>query len=251
LSIRGTWSAHDILTDLCCTSEEYCVSSRRHSAHAGMLAAARSVKALAEETIRHELERNPNYSLLLVGHSLGGSVAAILGELWADTFRHLRVYCYGPACVAPLNDMDRKRVISVVLEGDPFSSLSLGHVADVSKALATLCDDDELRTMVLTVTDGPLDMLDSEHIRWCNEKMEEIRTQMLGAKLYPPGRLLFLSYRNDPKGRKGIQQIREITPDVYGELKISARMFDLSRHVPRVYHRRLKNVIRHFSREVR
>ena len=105
--------------------------------------------------------------------------------------------------------------------------------------------------MVLTVTDGPLDTLDSEHIRWCNEKMEEIRTHMSGAKLYPPGRLLFLRLLNDRKGRQSIHQIREITPSVYSELKISARMFDLSRHVPRVYHRRLKNVIRHFSREVR
>ena len=215
-----------------------------------MLAAARSVKALAEESVRRELERNPQYSLLLVGHSLGGSVAAILGELWSDTFRDLRVYCYGPACVAPMNDMDRKRVISVLLDGDPFSSLSLGHVADVSKALALLCDDDEFRTAVLTVTDGPLDTLDSEHLRWCNEKMEGIRVHMSAAKLYPPGRLLFLSLHNDRSGRKGIPQIREITPSVYAELKISARMFDLSRHVPRVYHRRLKNVIRHFSREL-
>lgn len=207
-----------------------------------MLAAARGVKALAEETIQRELRNNPDYSLLLVGHSLGGSVAAILGQMWADTFRDVHVYCYGPACVAPMNDMNRDRIISVILEGDPFSSLSLGHVADTSKALAHLCENDDLRTTVLTVTDGPLESLDHEHLQWCKDQMDEIRKDMTGMKLYPPGRLLFLTYLID---RKGPQEIREVPPSLYSELKIGARMFDLSRHVPRVYHRRLKNALRH------
>ncbi len=213
-----------------------------------MLAAARGVKALAEETIQRELDKNPGYNLLLVGHSLGGSVAAILGQMWAKTFHDVHVYCYGPACVAPMNDMNRDRVVSVMLEGDPFSSLSLGHVADTSKALAHLCDDDDLRTTVLTITDGPLHTLDQQDLRWCKDQMEEIRNHMTGSKLYPPGRLLFLSYLMD---RKGPQEIREIPPSVYGELKISARMFDLSRHVPRVYQRRLKSALRHRTAELR
>lgn len=241
LSIRGTWSAHDILTDLCCTPEEYFVSSRRHRAHNGMLGAARAVKALAEEIIEKELNDNPEYTLLLVGHSLGGSVAAILGQIWSDYFRGVTVYTYGPACVAPMNDMNSDKIVSVLLEGDPFSSVSLGHVADTSRALAYLCDEDDLRTAILTVTDGPLDSLDKEDLQWCSDKMEDIRKHMTGEKMYPPGRLLFLS---DPEGKKGPPVIQEIPPNEFDELKISARMFDLSRHVPRVYQRRLKNALR-------
>jgi hypothetical protein len=76
LSIRGTWSPHDVLTDLCCTPEDYIVGKRQHQAHNGMLEAARGVDSMAQELIAQELEEHPDYSLLLVGHSLGGSVAA-------------------------------------------------------------------------------------------------------------------------------------------------------------------------------
>jgi hypothetical protein len=76
LSIRGTWSPHDVLTDLCCTPEDYTVGKRQHQAHNGMLEAARGVASIAQELIAQELEEHPDYSLLLVGHSLGGSVAA-------------------------------------------------------------------------------------------------------------------------------------------------------------------------------
>jgi pimeloyl-ACP methyl ester carboxylesterase len=211
-----------------------------------MLEAARTVKTLAEDIIAKELDDNPDYNLLLVGHSLGGSVAAVLGQLWAETFRDVTVYTYGPACVAPMNDMNSVKVVSVLLEGDPFSSVSLGHVADTSRALAYLCEEDDLRIAILTVTDGPLESLDKEDIRWCNGKMEEIRKQMSGEKLYPPGRLMFLS---DPEDKKAIPTIQEVPPFVFDELKISARMFDLSRHVPRVYQRRLKNALRRRTAE--
>eukprot|EP00429_Kryptoperidinium_foliaceum_P016080 CAMPEP_0176028474 /NCGR_PEP_ID=MMETSP0120_2-20121206/13976_1 /TAXON_ID=160619 /ORGANISM="Kryptoperidinium foliaceum, Strain CCMP 1326" /LENGTH=173 /DNA_ID=CAMNT_0017361685 /DNA_START=17 /DNA_END=538 /DNA_ORIENTATION=+ len=158
--------------------------------------------------------------------------------MWGNTFRDCKVFAYGAACVAPMDDMDTKRIVSVLLEGDPFSTLSLGHVR---QALAYLCEEDDVRKTILTLTDGPFDSLDRDGLKWCKEQMEEIRSRMTSEKLYPPGRLLFLSVPDD---RKGIARIREVPPSVYGELKISARMFDLSRHVPRVYHRRLKNVLR-------
>ena len=239
LSIRGTWSAHDLLTDLCCTSEEYFAASRRHGAHNGMLAAARGVKTMAEEIIAKELKENPDYTLVLVGHSLGGSVAAILGQMWVTMFRGIKVYAYGPACVAPMGDMNKNCIVSVILEGDPFSSLSLGHVADTTCAVAHLCETDDLRTTVLTITDGPIKDMDMEDLRWCHERMKEIRKQMTGEKLYPPGRLLFLS---DPVDRKGSPEIWEVPATVFEELKIRPLMFDLSRHVPRVYQRRLRSV---------
>ena len=206
-----------------------------------MLGAARAVKALAEDIIEKELKDNPDFTPLLVGHSLGGSVAAILGQMWSGTFRGVTVYTYGAACVAPMNEMNNHNIVSVMLEGDPFSSLSLGHVADTSRALAYLCEEDDLRIGILTVTDGPLETVENDELRWCSEKMEEVRRQMTGEKLYPPGRLLFLS---DPKGKQGRPMIHEVPPCFFDELKISARMFDLSRHVPRVYHRRLQNAMR-------
>jgi pimeloyl-ACP methyl ester carboxylesterase len=206
-----------------------------------MLAAARGVMSMAEAIIEEELENNPDYSLVLVGHSLGGSVAALVGQMWADTFRGVRVYAYGPACVAPMDDVNRNLVVSVLLEGDPFSSLSLGHVADTSFAVAHLCEEEDLRTKILTVTDAPFATLEKEDLKWCTEQMEGMRSQMTGVKLYPPGRLLFLG---ESKVKKGATVIREVPSSFYGELRISPRMFDLRRHVPRVYQRRLRSARR-------
>ena len=213
-----------------------------------MLAAARGVMSLAEEIIEQELDSHPDYSVVLVGHSLGGSVAAVLGQMWADTFGGIRVYAYGPACVAPMDDISRKIVVSVLLEGDPFSSLSLGHVADTSFAVSHLCEDEDLRTNILVVTDGPLDTMDKGDLRWCKDRMEEIREQMTGAKLYPPGRLLFVGASENRKGRS---VIREVPSSFYGELRIGTRMFDLRRHVPRVYQRRLTSALRSFEKPYR
>lgn len=201
--------------------------------------------AMAEDIIQQELETNSDYSLVLVGHSLGGSVAAVLGQMWADTFRGVRVFAYGPACVAPMGDINHNLVVSVLLEGDPFSSLSLGHVADTSIAVAHLCEDEDLRTTILAVTDVPIETMDKDDLRWCKERMEEIREQLTGAKLYPPGRLLFMG---GSEYKTGIVVIRDVPPSFYGELRIGTRMFDLRRHVPRVYERRLKSALRRLER---
>lgn len=203
---------------------------------------------MAEKLIQQELKKNPDYSVVLVGHSLGGSVAAVLGQMWVDTFQGIRVYAYGSACVSPMDDISRKLVVSVLLEGDPFSSLSLGHVADTSFAIAHLCEDEDLRTNILVVTDGPLDTMDNDDLRWCKERMEDMRKQMTGLKLYPPGRLLFVSASENKKGRT---VIRDAPSSFYGELRIGARMFDLRRHVPRVYQRRLTSALRSLQKQDR
>ena len=276
VGIRGTWSANDVLCDLCCTSEEYRVSPNRNSrrkhlsrrtkykAHHGMLEAARGVDELLRETIMKELDADPTLSLILVGHSLGGSVAAVLGTLWEDTFDDIVVYAYGAACVAPpnvLSSLDRGgktsvTIVSVVNEGDPFPSLSLGHVADVSVALSTLCENPDLRNTILIHTDGRIDDLDEHDKKWCSETMQELRNSMTGEKLYPPGRLLFLPSLFSGKESKHLDQedkearVCEVTPDFFHDLVIGPKMFDLSRHVPRLYHKRLLKSLAHAKAEV-
>lgn len=102
LCIRGTLSAKDLLTDLCCTAEGFLSheeeeeeamlkqeegeekynesetfqkrsvqSKYNYRAHQGMVQAARGVSKMTYEMIRSELDRNPDYKLVLVGHSLG------------------------------------------------------------------------------------------------------------------------------------------------------------------------------------
>jgi hypothetical protein len=226
-----------VLTDLCCTSEEYFVGRRRHKAHNGMLAAARGVSSMAEEIVAEELEENPGYSLLLVGHSMGGSVAAILGNMWEQKFADTTVYAYGPACVSPENDRGSCNIVSVLVEGDPFSCLSLGHVGDASCALSHLCENAELRSTIQRRTDGPTEYLEDRDLEWCSEAMKEIEEQMIGEKLFPPGRLLFIT--NVSKSHR-TSTIREVPTDFFRNLRVGPRMFDLSRHLPRLYEARLR-----------
>lgn len=264
LCIRGTLSPKDILTDLCCTAEDflsheeeqeagqsYSETTRsefkakyRARAHQGMVNAARGVANMTHELIRAELESNPEYNLVLVGHSLGGGVASILGTFWRDTFPGLNVYAYGCPCVAPLNAYPTidESIISVVGEGDPFSCLSLGHLADVSTALSILCKDVELRNQILnrTTESGNDEMTDNDMI-WCKSTLDSLTQQspsegnMTTEKFYPPGRVLHM------KGNLFGSDLDEVTltevrsEDIFRHLKLHSRMFDLSLHIPHRY----------------
>jgi hypothetical protein len=162
----------------------------------------------------------------------------VLGTLWEDTFPNIVVYAYGAACVMPDRGQEESgiTIVSVMSEGDPFSCLSLGHVADVSIALAQLCENPELRTTILMRTDGSIPAMEERDLRWCSSTMQEMRESMVGEKLYPPGKLVFL---RRGEGRRDCHA-QEVPAGFFRDLVIGPRMFDLSRHVPRMYEARLR-----------
>lgn len=67
------------------------------------------------------------------------------------TVHYLSRTGYGMPCSFPFND-ERDQIISVVGEGDPFSAISLGHLADITKALSQLCQDRGFRDEILQRT---------------------------------------------------------------------------------------------------
>lgn len=244
MSIRGTWSARDILTDLCCTGEDFETPSGTKHAHHGMLEAARGIATDVEEAVQTFLNTNAEYSLVIVGHSLGGGVAAVLGTLWEDVFPGVHVYAYGCPCVGPLNvePTSSKSIFSVVGEGDPFSSLSLGHIAELSSAIAYLCKNESLRTAALIHSDGPVEQMDEQDLKWCYEAMEEIRGQLDGNTMYPPGRILYISRSNLNEAVDDAIALREMPPSYFRDLRLHARMLDISRHVPTMYENYLQRL---------
>ena len=267
VGVRGTWSGHDVLVDLSCTSEEYQVALQKYRAHKGMLDAARGVDQLAKDIVEKEFENYPDYKLIICGHSMGGSVAAILGTLWRKSFQQsIKVYAYGPACTFPLENKDDEKdnalsIVSVLNEGDPFSCLSLGHVADLSYCLDRLCDDGDLRSTILWRTDGKTPEMEERDLQWCEESLLKLKQRPSNDQstakntLYPPGKLILLrTDRHDDKihdrwmeprkipfknrARKGCYA-QPVPKSAFQDLVIGPRMVDLTRHVPKLYESRL------------
>ena len=95
--------------------------------------------------------------------------------------------CVGPIGACPTIN---RNIISVVGENDPFSCLSLGHLADLSAAISKICEDYELRNEILLRTQSYNDEdLHDEDLSWCHETMEALRSEVMNAeKLFPPGK---------------------------------------------------------------
>ncbi|KAI7826983.1 hypothetical protein BC939DRAFT_109961 [Gamsiella multidivaricata] len=111
LVLRGTKSLHDLMIDLTCDAADLWLDhdttplvdsqgnivdreaqqqrrKRPFKVHGGFLKAARTIASAdtigIQEKVKAALESRPDYSLLLVGHSLGAGIASILSMLWAD-----------------------------------------------------------------------------------------------------------------------------------------------------------------------
>lgn len=295
LGIRGTLSPRDVLTDLCASSENFIVEDALEDvdsigdigyagevyasstlmtpaanngravkppllvgrAHKGMLDAAKSVARMTATTITEELQSNPEFSLIIVGHSLGGGVAAVLAAMWSRRFPdRIKSFGYGNPCVFPLDWCrspslssrgdylieECSNIVSVVAEGDPFSRISLGHVADITKALSQLCQNKGFREEILRRTDvgksdNVKDMSDEE-FTWCANAMAFLRQQMTSEKLYPPGQVYIMGgslFEFNAEGRGSMGMIKRVDAIKFKELKLHARMFDLSLHIPARY----------------
>jgi len=279
LSIRGTLSARDILTDLCCTADDFCTDdgasddeeddnaesvngaaeglvnaaaealqnkfrhkNKAYRAHHGMLESARGVAKMTRKFIASELAAHPDFSVVIVGHSLGGGTAAVLGAMWQDTFPGLAVYAYGCPCVGPLNasPTTNKAIISIVGEGDPFSCLSLGHLADISVAVSQLCRHQKLRDEILKRSGGRVEDMREEDLFYCYDAMEALRKHMNKEKFFPPGRILYMGGALFGDSKK--VTLKEVSADFFRDLKLHPRMLDLSRHAPIRYESALQKL---------
>ncbi|KAK3233400.1 hypothetical protein CYMTET_56300 [Cymbomonas tetramitiformis] len=79
LGLRGTASIDDVLTDICATSDPITLAGGH--AHSGMLEAARWVVQQTAETLAKIFADNPDYTLRVIGHSLGAGTAALVSYL--------------------------------------------------------------------------------------------------------------------------------------------------------------------------
>lgn len=177
-----------------------------------------------------------------------------VAAMWKQRFNgRVRSIGYGNPCVFPLNITDNfDNIITVMGSGDPFSSISLGHLADLTKALSKLCQDRGFRSEILERTGGKLianakDMSKEDH-DWCVNSMDAIRVSMDSEKLLPPGQIYHMSgpliefQPNKGSSSGDAAMLKPVDAKIFNELKVHARMFDVSLHIPARYEMILKRL---------
>ena len=228
-----------------------------------------------EDIIEDFFEENPDYSLVLVGHSMGAGCCSLLATFWEKKFENLKAYLFGGPCVAPLDShpTNKTSIVNVIIEGDPFRCLSLGHVADLSAAVARLCEDSDLRRTVLKRTGGHVHDMTPEDLKFCGDKMVEMRSQVMTHcdKMFPPGRIFHVTrlapmirtgqlsqdeYDSDIEDEADLDAvplgeiaIHEVRPEFFNELVVCPRMFDISRHLPSLYEDTLSSLMEREKRK--
>jgi hypothetical protein len=249
LCVRGTWSAHDVLSDLCCQPEELTLPLRtidklkgvssRIRAHHGMLQAAMLLKEDVENMLLQELLKNPGFELVLVGHSMGGGLCALLGMLLKETVRApMAVYVYGAPAVVAFDDWQttlNANIVSVVMDCDFFSRLSIGHLKDIGSAVTKLCEDRDLRERIMLACRKTAGQnMTPESTQWCQTTYSHLKKCMTSNKLVPPGRILRLS-KNQSGRRVTTFSIKQEKAARFLDLPIRRDMFDLKSHAPATY----------------
>jgi hypothetical protein len=109
VSVRGTLSLEDLVTDVMIDPEplealgqEFGFDATNQYCHGGVVACARNLyqdlqrHLILERLLLGETAQYPNYTLRLVGHSLGASTCTLLSYMLKRTHPTLRVHNYSP-----------------------------------------------------------------------------------------------------------------------------------------------------------
>ncbi|KAJ4386184.1 hypothetical protein N0V93_009077 [Gnomoniopsis smithogilvyi] len=189
LACRGTLGFEDVLADMTCDYDDLVWRGKSYKVHKGVHASARRLLYGGDGrvlvTIKAALETNPDYGLVLTGHSLGGAVTALLGVMLSEPVdgatsfvtsdaphsrllsapgaasttshhclpsgRPIHVYAYGPpATMSPsLRNATRGLITSVVHGQDLVPFLSLGVLHDFQAvALAFKTDNTDAKSEI-------------------------------------------------------------------------------------------------------
>ncbi|KAK2601206.1 hypothetical protein N8I77_010672 [Diaporthe amygdali] len=152
LACRGTLGFEDVLADMTCDYDDLAWRGKSYKVHKGIHASAKRLLYGGDGrvlvTIKAALEENPDYGLVLCGHSLGGAVTALLGVMLSEPIDggtsfvtsdepHSRLLTY-PGCPTPDATSQQQRQPHICLPpGRPIHVYAYGPPATMSPSLRT------------------------------------------------------------------------------------------------------------------
>ncbi|KAF2070341.1 hypothetical protein CYY_008344 [Polysphondylium violaceum] len=237
LSIRGTFNARDVLTDLVAKDTPFYDGH----AHTGILKCAQKKFKELMPLILEAIERYPGYGLIVVGHSLGAGVASLFTIISKNRYPEIPVHCYAYAapCVASseisLSIEYRSLIDTFVFNDDIVPRLcyhSLVHLKQLVCAILGQNDSLPQLTFQIIAAGNSLGEQLTEKIssllKVNREKIKYEENMITNKSMLPPGRV-YRIYQPD-----NINYVmEESNPSFFKEIIISNTL--ISDHMPDKY----------------
>ncbi|KAI9263108.1 hypothetical protein BDA99DRAFT_463429 [Phascolomyces articulosus] len=208
LSIRGTWSLYDAITDLVCEYKPF----KGGLVHAGMLASAQWFYTNIIPQIFRYIHHHSNElsSFIITGHSLGGGAASLLTMLVSEQVSFLRqlsnnpsfrLHCYSYAPVAlssyELNHKYDDYIHSFICQDDIVGRMSYGTAMELKELIMdTITAYETLGGWHKVMTDPVTRKICFEILTQCRDKMYN-NVDQLYPLLYIPGNIVYIRRKRE------------------------------------------------------
>jgi len=217
LSIRGTTSIPDIMTDLNANPKSIIQSDNKYPfknvqiegggfVHEGMLQSAEWIRDKVESKLIELCNKYKQYQIIITGHSMGAAVASLLGLMYKDDpiihkQNRLKVFAFAPPCIVSKEYNDNSigcndYITSVILGLDIVTRLSLESVKrwNLRQQLIMNYNQDAIRRCLLEseseVKETEMNLDESSNGEFLRV-LKELKSSKDEQELYALGRILW------------------------------------------------------------
>eukprot|EP01133_Synstelium_polycarpum_P017259 gene17259-20568_t len=240
LSIRGTFHARDLLSDLVATNTPFLDGL----AHTGILKCAQNKFKELSPILIEQLEIHEGYKIAVVGHSLGGGTAALFTLLFNNEYPDLPIHCYAyaPPCVTSmeiaLSPNCKKLIHSFTLNNDIIPRLSYQSLEHLKSLVCSILDNNtnivQKSFQILAAGNSLGDEITNKIANFLKVsrevKIEEKKYTITNTTMLPPGDI-YRIYKLSPFEKDFVME--RSNPALFGEIIISGTL--LSDHMPDNY----------------